>query len=67
MCHTNKYESADNNVEHRVSRYEDQDTPCVCCQPYVILANKQLQGKIFQVRYFQKVHKYTIDFPNSNI
>jgi hypothetical protein len=45
MCHTNKDESADNDVEHRVSGYEYQDSPCICCQPYVILANEQLGEK----------------------
>lgn len=66
MCHTHKYESADNDVEHRVSRYEYQDSPCVRCQPDVVLADKELGGKIFKVRYVQKVHEYITFFPNLN-
>lgn len=45
MCHTDKYKSADNDVEHRVPRYEHQDTLGVRSQPYVILADKQLGEK----------------------
>lgn len=54
MCHTNEYESADNDVEHRISRYENQDASRVRCQPYVILANKELEGKYLKLEIYRK-------------
>lgn len=45
MRHANKYESADDDVEHRVSRNEYQDASCVGGQPYVVLANEELEGE----------------------
>ena len=62
MGHTHKYERADNDVEHRVSRYEHQDAPGVRCQPNVVLANKELGGKIFKVRYVQRVREHVTFF-----
>lgn len=43
MGHTNKDESADNDVESRVSRDEYQNAPRVCGQPDVILTDEQLE------------------------
>ena len=53
MCHTNEDERADDDVECRVSRDEDQDAPCVCCQPDLVLADEQLGQKTLTVRCAQ--------------
>lgn len=42
VSHADKDERADDDVEHRVSGDEDQDAPCVRCQPDVVLADEQL-------------------------
>lgn len=49
MGHTNEDKSADDDVEGRVSRNEDQNTPRVCCQPDVVLTDEQL-GKNKQTK-----------------
>lgn len=53
MRHANKYESADNDVEHRVSRYEYQDASGVGGQPNVVLANKKLEGEYLKLDIYR--------------